>query len=360
MAPPLLLLLALLALTAGTLGAGTQGVQVPPNVTGFLGESVNLSCHLPPPSDDSIRLSQITWMKQGTEESLATWHPIRGVWYQDPERMNFVAAGQSKDLLDASLTLSALHIDDEARYTCHYATYPTGSSSGTTRLRVLARPQSRAMALKAQPASGPVLVARCESTGGHPPPQLSWSPSLNGTINTTQVTGPLPGTVSTLSLFFVLPSSQADGQTVTCIVEHETLAEPLRLPVNLTVLYPPEVSISGYDHNWYRGLQDVTLSCDIQSNPEPTKVNWTTISGTLPLSAQVQGTQLHIPTVDEAINTTFICSATNTLGTGQGEVSIILRETPSALTSWKFIFLAVMVVGMVLILIVVSRVLWRK
>lgn len=39
---------------------------------------------------------------------------------------------------------------------------------------------------------------------------------------------------------------------------------------------PPEVSISGYDDNWYIGRREVALNCDVHSKPEPTGYNWTT------------------------------------------------------------------------------------
>ncbi|XP_012888055.1 PREDICTED: carcinoembryonic antigen-related cell adhesion molecule 19 [Dipodomys ordii] len=54
--------------------------------------------------------------------------------------------------------------------------------------------------------------------------------------------------------------------------------------------------------------------------------HWARSLGTLPGSAQVQGTQVWIAVVNEAINMTFICNPTNTMGTGQGEVTIVLRD----------------------------------
>lgn len=47
--------------------------------------------------------------------------------------------------------------------------------------------------------------------------------------------------------------------------------------------------------------------------------------GPLPPSAVAQDTQLLIHTVDESINTTFVCSVTNALGTGQAELTVLVR-----------------------------------
>ncbi|XP_048185943.1 poliovirus receptor homolog [Perognathus longimembris pacificus] len=396
----LLQTLSLLVLTAGALGAGTQmvGVQVPTQVQGFLGKSVTLSCRLQPPPGASIQMSQITWMKQGAEQSIAVFHPVQGFFYQDPKRMKFLAVEQGTNLPDASLELSALGIEDEANYTCSYAVFPQGSGSASTWLQVVAPPNISASALQAPPplccvsssghpttsapadcvsweaslsstpapplrgpcvfpwelpagsAPAPVPVVQCQAHGGRPPARLSWSTHLNGTTTSTRVPGPQPGTVSVISLFSAVPSSRVDGKVVTCVVEHQTLEEPLLVPVNVTAHYPPEVSITGYDYNWFIGRPEVTLNCHIQSNPKYTHFNWTTTSGTLPRSAQVQGTQLHITIVDEAINTTFICSATNAMGTGQGKETIILGERPPASMSPTVIVIMVVVTVLALIL----------
>lgn len=47
--------------------------------------------------------------------------------------------------------------------------------------------------------------------------------------------------------------------------------------------------------------------------------------GPLPSFAVAQGTRLLIRSVDESINTTFICYVTNVLGTGKAELTVMLR-----------------------------------
>lgn len=54
--------------------------------------------------------------------------------------------------------------------------------------------------------------------------------------------------------------------------------------------------------------------------------------GPLPPSVVAQGAQLLIHTVDESINTTFICLVTNALGTGQAEVTVLV--TGKKLPGW--------------------------
>ncbi|XP_053460251.1 poliovirus receptor isoform X2 [Nycticebus coucang] len=260
-------------------GTGTVRVLASTQVRGLLGNSVTLPCHLQP-LEPGVQVTQVTWMRQelaGQPSSLAVFHPARGPWYSDPGRLEFVA--KSTDLLNASLVVSQLRVEDEANYTCQFATFPQGSSSNSTWLRVLVQPQNTAEPQMEPPSlftSEPVPVARCMSTGGRPAAQITWSSHLNGTVNNSQVVGPLPGTFTVISFLTVVPSSQVDGKNITCRVDHESFKEPQLLPVNLTVFYPPEVSISGYDGKWYLNQREANLTCNVRSNPEPTSYNWST------------------------------------------------------------------------------------
>uniref|UniRef100_A0A7N5KRI9 Ig-like domain-containing protein n=1 Tax=Ailuropoda melanoleuca TaxID=9646 RepID=A0A7N5KRI9_AILME len=306
---------------------GTVGVLAPAQVRGRLGDTVELSCKLQP-LEHEVRVTQVTWTRRnaaGDDLNVAVFHPTQGPSFPEPGRLEFVAARPGEELRDGSLALRELRAEDEANYTCRFAMFPEGSRSGPY------------LAPRPGPASGiagsptlpilqpePVPVACCVSSEGRPPAKISW-PHLDEKANESQVPGHLPGTFTVTSLLTLIPSSQADGKTVTCRVEHESLEEPVLLPVTLDVPYPPEVSISGYDDNWYLGRSEATLSCDVRSKPEPTGYDWSTTSGSLPPSAAAQNSQLLIQTVDESINTTFICRVTNTLGTGQAELTIQVR-----------------------------------
>lgn len=298
-------------------------------VRGFLGNNAMLPCKLQT-QNSNVQVTLVTWMRPdptGKPVSIAVFHPTQGpsfpVHPSFPERgrLEFVAARPGVELRDATLAVRELRAEDEANYTCNFATFPHGSRSAATRLRVLAQPQNKAEIKKDPLSQEP--VACCVSTGGRPPANISWS--LGGKPNTSQVAGPLPGTFTVTSFLTLIPSSQISLKNVTCIVKHETYEKP----VTLTVHYPPEVSISGYDDNWYLGQSEANLSCDAHGNPEPTAYEWTTIRGSLPSSAVPQGKWLMIHSIDESINTTFICSVTNALGIGTAEQPILLREGSS-------------------------------
>ncbi|XP_005616524.1 poliovirus receptor [Canis lupus familiaris] len=332
--PPLWLLplLPLLLWAPTEAGPVTVGVLAPAQVHGLLGDTAELSCQLPP-LEHGVHVTQVTWTRRdaaGEDFNVAVFHPTQGPSFPEPGRLEFVAARPGEELRDGSLALRGLRADDEANYTCRFAMFPEGSRSAHTWLRVLAQPENKAESeevLFSPLSPEPVPVARCVSSEGRPPARISW-PHLDGQANESQVPGHLPGTFTVISLLTLIPSSKVDGKNVTCRVEHESLKKPVLLPVTLAVPYPPEVSISGYDGTLYMGHSEVTLSCDVRSKPEPTGYNWSTTVGPLPPSAVAQGSQLLIHTVDESINTTFICRVSNALGTGQAELSILVREKP--------------------------------
>ncbi|XP_066874397.1 poliovirus receptor isoform X3 [Kogia breviceps] len=287
--PPLLL--CLLSLFWAPSGAGTKtiGVLAPAQVRGFLGGTTELPCKLQP-LGHNVTVTQVTWTRPKLAEavrSVAVFHPIQGPSFQEPGRLEFVAARPGEELRDASLAVRGLRAEDEGNYTCQFATFPNGDRSARTWLRVLAQPQNEAGTQEiplSQLSLEPVPVAHCISTGGRPPARISWSPPLDKMANTSQMPGPLPGTVTVISLLTLMPSSHVDGKNVTCRVEHESFKEPLVLPVTLTVPYPPEVSISGYDGNWYIGRSEASLHCDVRSKPEPTGYNWNTGPAVLSLN----------------------------------------------------------------------------
>ncbi|XP_029411350.1 poliovirus receptor isoform X2 [Nannospalax galili] len=362
-----LLVLLVLLLSCEPCEAETVAVRAATKVTGFLGHSVTLLCSLQ--SEEQVTVTQVTWMKKSDESShtVAVFHSTKGPYFPEPGRLQFVATKPGEALLNASLAISDLRAEDEGNYTCQFATFPMGSESAQVWLRVLARPRNTAEALVVAPEAlvdaptqDSVHVAKCVSSGGLPPAQITWRTDLNGTTQHSWKPGPQPGTFTVTSFFSLVPSSQADGKNLTCSVKHESFPQPDLQSVTLSLPYAPEVSISGYDDNWYLGRTDVALICDVRSNPEPTDYDWSTITGALPLNAKPQGNKLCISEVDSSTNTTFICHVTNAVGSNEGEVTIRVTESPKSaesgteLSSTVFIAIVaiVVVLGILLVLVV--------
>ncbi|XP_075845689.1 poliovirus receptor-like [Microtus pennsylvanicus] len=336
--------LLLLLLPDRAKAASGVAVQVLTNVTGVLNESTTLVCNLM--STENVTVTQVTWMKKkpdGSRSTVAVFHPTKGPSIPDSERVMFWAPKLDGHPWNASLVISHLRAEDEGSYECQFATFPTGSRSSSVHLRVLALPTNTAEALTPSPTGKLQDLAKCISTGGRPPPQISWLSDLNGaetpeTRETTEL-GPQPGTVTVTSFFSAMPSRHADGKNITCSVKHESAPEPELLLVILSVPYPPEVSISGYDEAWPEGLTDVALSCDVRSKPEPTDYEWSTTTGPLPNNTEAQGNRLLIHKVNKTTinNVTFVCNVTNALGSGQNQVTVHVKEPMSSGLSWAAI-----------------------
>uniref|UniRef100_A0A8C8TQG7 Poliovirus receptor n=1 Tax=Peromyscus maniculatus bairdii TaxID=230844 RepID=A0A8C8TQG7_PERMB len=296
--------------------------------------STTLVCSLTP-TENEITVTQVTWMKKnqdGSRSTVAVFHPKKGPSITDPERVQFLASTLDRDSRNASLAMSHLRAEDEGVYECQFATFPSGSKSASISLKVLARPTTTAEALKPAPTLKLQEVAKCISTGGRPAPRIHWLSNLNGSIHETREPGPQQGTYTVTSVFSLVPSSQADGKNITCRVDHESFSEPDLQTVTLSLPYPPEVSISGYDNNWYVGRTDVALTCDARSKPEPSIYEWSTSTGPLPNTTEAWGSRLLIATVDMNTmhNVTFICNATNPLGSGQNQITVLVTGEMSS------------------------------
>ncbi|XP_012980876.1 poliovirus receptor homolog [Mesocricetus auratus] len=347
------LLFALLQLGEPERAASGVAVQVLTNVTGLLNGTAYLLCSLT--SSESVTVTQVTWMRKKPDSSpltVAVFHPVKGPSITDPGRVEFLAS--RLDQWNASLSISHLRVEDEGNYECQFATFPAGSKSASVYLQVLVEPKNNAEPLEASPILKQQAVAKCISIGGRPLPKIDWLSDLNGTFNETHE----PNTSIVTSYYSLVPSRQADGKNITCRVKHESLRKPKLKAVTLSVPYPPEVTISGYDDNWYVGRTGVALTCEAQSKPEPTSYEWSTATGPLPNATEPQGNRLVINTVDKAglHNVTFICNATNALGSGQAQQIIYVKDPEQSGFSAGAI--VGVIVGIICVVSVPAVVLW--
>ncbi|KAL6083678.1 hypothetical protein STEG23_027669 [Scotinomys teguina] len=360
---PLLLLLYCVPARA----ASSVAAHAPSNVTGFLGESTILVCNLTYIENETT-VTQLTLMKKnsdGSRSTVAVLHPNKGSSITDPERVKFLTFKLDRDSWHTSLAMSHLRAEDEGVYECQFATFPTGSRSAHVWLQVLAQPTVTAEALEPSPTLQLQEVAVCTATGGRPPPQIHWPSNPNGSvIRETPEPGPQPGTFTVTSIVSLVPSSQANGKSITCQVDHITFQKPDLRNVTLSLPYPPEVSISGYDNNWYEGRTKVALTCEAHSKPEPTSYEWSTTTGPLPNTTKAQGHRLLISTVDRNTlnNVTFICNVTNALGSGQGQRLVQVKgdsvQPSSGLSTGVIVGICIAII--IIIGIFVSITLWCK
>ncbi|XP_041931644.1 PVR cell adhesion molecule related 2 like isoform X1 [Alosa sapidissima] len=308
--------------------SSAQRVRVDAEVRAFAKESVLLRCMFVTPGN--TKLTQVSWIKEATEGTerinIAVFHPQYGESFPNSDFKGRVKFTQGS-LDNPSIEISNLRMADEGKYTCEYATYPSGNEQGTTNLLMLAKPKNSAQHLTVTEGKAAVVVARCEAAEGKPAAAITWESDVaGGKANTTQVQQ-ADGTVTVKSEYWLTPTPSHNNRDVKCVVTQTTQDKPQLFPMKLSIQYPPKVSIVGYDDNWYMGRTDAVLVCQHDANPLPTTVDWTVASGALPDAVEVSGDRLLVKKVDDSVNTTFVCEVKNTLGSAKSQLTAVVIES---------------------------------
>ncbi|XP_054477593.1 nectin-2-like isoform X2 [Anoplopoma fimbria] len=324
-------MIGLLCLAASILvqhGASGQRVKVEPEVLSYPGQTVNLRCAFTDPT--GIQLTMVTWIyepKDGERINIAVFHPNFDPNYPNSPMKGRVSFTPSPPILASpSIEISNVRMVDEGKYICEYATYPSGNEQGITYLVMLAKPQNSASIVTVVAGIKQVVVARCESVDGRPAAEISWVTTANGNATTVSKTG-TDNTVTMSSEYRMVPTAADNGKDLSCVVAHRTQVKPDSIPLKLAVEYPPQVTIVGYDNNWYVGRTNVELNCQATGNPTPLTAQWKTMSGEKIDTVVIKENVLKVLKVDDSVNTTFVCEVKNRIGTGRDQVTVIVRGT---------------------------------
>lgn len=312
---------------------GAQKVRVDDKLEAYPTESVDLHCEFID-GGGKTKLTQVSWIWEpvdGQRDNIAVYHPIYGQSFPNlafKDRVVFL----HNSLENPSIKISNLRMSDAGRYTCEYATYPSGNEQGTTTLTMLAKPKNSATVVTVQAGTKSVVVAQCEAVEGKPAATIKWLPPFGGNHSMSTTNGP-DGTVTVRSEYRLVPTPADNGREVTCMIDQRTQDRPWVYPVKLSVEYPPSVSIEGYDNNWYVGRSDVVLLCLANANPAPTTITWTMASGPLPDTVEVDGNKLTVRKVDDTVNTTFTCEVKNKHGASSHQITTVVIEKKRVITS---------------------------
>nr|XP_056716836.1 nectin-1-like [Euleptes europaea] len=320
-----------LAALASFPGLWAQSVLVNDTVSGFIGTDVILHCSFTNPNPTNVKITQVTWQKatNGSKQNVAIFNPNMGVSILAPykERVLF----QSPSTKDGTIRLLGLELDDEGVYICEFATFPSGNRENQLNLTVFAKPINR-MEATTSPLiarvgmTEKILVATCVSSNGKPPSTVTWDTKLKGEAEFQEIRNS-NGTITVISRYRLLPSREAHRQQLTCVVNYQV--DRFTDSMTLNVLYEPEVKIDGFDGNWYLNRKDVKLTCISDANPPPTQYQWRLLNGSLPENVEVQNSTLFFKgQVTYSLAGTYICEATNTIGTRSGVVEVNVTEFP--------------------------------
>ncbi|KAG6920794.1 nectin cell adhesion molecule 3, partial [Chelydra serpentina] len=113
----------------------------------------------------------------------------------------------------------------------------------------------------------------CTAATGKPAADVVWEGGL-GEMESSSTLFPNE-TVTVVSQYKLIPTKFARGRRITCVVRHPALEKEMRYPYTLDILYAPEVSVTGYDGNWFIGREHVQLLCNADANPLPMEFTWT-------------------------------------------------------------------------------------
>ncbi|MGH0128607.1 UNVERIFIED_CONTAM: hypothetical protein FKN15_001817 [Acipenser sinensis] len=345
----------------GVKAAQSQVVQVDDRVSGFVGSEVVLSCTFSN-TNPKVKITQVTWQKllNGTKQNVAIANPTMGVSVLPPykDRVTFrnPAVGYSTPSLeDATIRLSGLRLSDEAAYICEYATFPAGNRENQLNLTVLAA-QSQVVQVDDRVSGfvGSEVVLSCTFSNTNPKvkiTQVTWQKLLNGTKQNVAIANPTMG-VSVLPPYKdrVTFRNPAVGYSTPSLEDATIRLSGLRLSdeaayiceyatfpagnrenqLNLTVLDEPEVTIEGFDGNWYLNRQDVKLTCKSDANPPVTVYQWKLLNGTMPVNVEVLNSTLFFKgPVTSDLAGTYVCEAANVIGTRSGLVEVNVTEFPN-------------------------------
>ncbi|XP_005161186.2 nectin 1a isoform X1 [Danio rerio] len=319
------------------IGADGQMVQMESSKAGFVGSQVELPCQFVN-SNPPVKISQVTWQKlvNGTKQNVAIANPALGVSVLNPfrERVRFknpAVRQRTPSLEDTTIVFNRLKLTDESTYICEYTTFPAGNRENMVNLTVFARPMIQMSLSTPSIVAGSkdlkMTVATCVSANGKPASVITWETDLDGESNTQEISNP-DGTVTVRSDYLVVPSREIHQQLLTCISTYND--EQYTDSVTLNIQYEPEVIIEGFDGNWYLNRENVQLTCLADANPTISLYQWRYLNGTLPSSAELRDDVLIFKgPVTYDIAGTYVCDATNSIGSGSASVEVIVTEFPS-------------------------------
>lgn len=321
-------------LTAGVSG---QNVEMDDERSGFVGSKVDLRCRFIN-SSPPVKISQVTWQKlvNGSKQNVAIANPSLGVsvapMYRD--RVSFkngAVRRRTPNLEDTTITFSSLRLSDEAAYICEYTTFPAGNRENTVNLTVYVRPTTQ-MSLStptlvaARSSTVKTPVATCVLANGKPPGSIRWEARVPGEVSTREHRNE-DGTFTVQSDYILVPSRDTHRETLTCVTTYNE--ESFSDSVTLDIQYEPDVMVEGYDGNWYLNRENVQLNCLADANPSVSLYQWRVINGSIPDNVEIRDNLLVFKgPVTYELQGTYVCEATNSIGTRAASVDISVIDKP--------------------------------
>ncbi|EYC38722.1 hypothetical protein Y032_0700g1643 [Ancylostoma ceylanicum] len=180
---------------------------------------------------------------------------------------------------------------------------------------------------------GDSVTFRCTSSGGSPPPLMSWT-FLNGSAaDARHVSTLLRGNDSESTLHFRV-RSEDNGAYVVCAVTNKAIEfeqpKEARSP-RLSVLFKPRVRVSPDQDLAIEAGRPVELVCDADSNPYPPSYEWRHLA-----SGEVYAASKWAMTASRNMSGEFECRASNSVGEGSAILTLNVLYAPVVTTKARF------------------------
>ncbi|XP_056413469.1 nectin-3 isoform X2 [Hyla sarda] len=305
-------------------------VHVDPHETAVWGKNITLKCLI----EVNETITQISWEKVigKNAQTIAVQHPIYGTSFQESyqNRTSF----KNTSLHDATIVINNVDFPDAGVYICKAVTFPLGNVQSSTSVTVLVEPT---VSITKGPhplmdGANETVAATCTAATGKPAAEVYWQESL-GRAEVTSTTF-ANKTVTVVSQYKLVPTRFARRRNITCIVKHPALESDIRYPFTLDIQYAPEVSITGYDGNWFVGRKNVQLKCNADANPPPIEIKWTRLDGIWPDGLLSVNNTLHFnyPLTHNASGI-YVCRVANALGYKIDQKIVTILDYPLKDTS---------------------------
>ncbi|XP_057676829.1 nectin-3-like protein isoform X2 [Corythoichthys intestinalis] len=331
---------------------GSQ-VVVPSSVSAVLGKNLTLECRVDVATN--LTLTQSSWERRlpSSSVTIAVYNPRYGISISPDfiHRLYF----RSPSSHDATIVLENVGFADMGMYTCKVATFPLGNTQASTTVSVLVEPKvfvsagSRALI----DGSNETTVATCIAERARPPAEVSWESNLFGQSE-VQLFDDVNGTTTTQVRYLWQPTRHIQGHSLTCVVRHPALLNDFRVPYQLNVQFAPDISVVGYDGDWYVGRDNVQMTCKANANPPAHHFRWIRLDSEMPDGVEIlNSTLLFLRPLQRNDSGVYRCEVANDINLRSRDVRILIQEQSQAERS-NSIAVAGAAIGAVLALFLIA------
>ncbi|KAM8834950.1 nectin-3-like protein isoform 1-T1 [Synchiropus picturatus] len=304
-------------------------VIVPKSVSAILGKNVTLECGVEVGSN--LTLTQSSWERRLPTGSttVAVYNPRYGISISKEfiGRLFF----RSPSSHDATIVLQNVGFSDIGIYTCKVATFPLGNTQASTTVSVLVEPKVYVSAGSTALVDGgnETVVATCIAERARPPAEVSWESNLFGQSE-VQLLDDVNGTTSTQVRYLWQPTRHVQGNTLTCVVRHPALPNDFRIPYQLNVQFAPDISVVGYDGDWYVGRDNVQMTCKANANPPAHHFRWIRLDSEMPEGVEIlNSTLLFLRPLQRNDSGVYRCEVANDINLRSRDVRILIQDPPT-------------------------------